>query len=147
MKGNPIKQAIVRACADAAYRARLLAAPRKALAEEGIKVPADIDVQIHENSDNKIVAVLPGPQVAEIRERTRLKDRGTLEWGAKADVNLIDYENLHVNHPELVHDLPAGMPRLMQTAKGYVATYVSGQAGQENGQDTGARPGKIVRAT
>jgi N-acyl-D-aspartate/D-glutamate deacylase len=75
-----------------------------------------------------------------------LKDRGTLEPGAKADVNLIDYENLHVNHPELVHDLPAGMPRLMQTAKGYVATYVSGQAVQENGCDTGARPGKIVRA-
>ncbi|NOT57745.1 MAG: amidohydrolase family protein [Deltaproteobacteria bacterium] len=75
-----------------------------------------------------------------------LKDRGTLEPGAKADVNLIDYENLHVNHPELVHDLPAGMPRLMQTAKGYVATYVSGQAVQENGHDTGARPGKIVRA-
>ena len=57
---------------------------------------------------------------------------------AKADVNLIDYDNLHVNHPELVHDLPAGMPRLMQTAKGYVATYVSGEAVQENG--TGAIP-------
>lgn len=114
--------------------------------EEGIEVPADIEVKIHENSNNKIVAVLPGPQVAEIRERTRLKDRGTLEPGAKADVNLIDYENPHVNPPELVHDLPAGMPRPMQTAKGYVATYVSGQAVQENGQDTGARPGKIVRA-
>jgi N-acyl-D-aspartate/D-glutamate deacylase len=75
-----------------------------------------------------------------------LNDRGALEPGAKADVNLIDYENLHVNHPELIHDLPAGMPRLMQTANGYVATYVSGQAVQENGRDTGARPGKIVRS-
>ncbi|MGE0684257.1 MAG: amidohydrolase family protein [Candidatus Binatia bacterium] len=75
-----------------------------------------------------------------------LNDRGALEPGAKADINLIDYENLHVNHPELVHDLPAGMPRLMQTANGYVATYVSGQAVQENGRDTGARPGKIVRS-
>jgi N-acyl-D-aspartate/D-glutamate deacylase len=75
-----------------------------------------------------------------------LNDRGTLEPGAKADVNLIDYDNLHVNHPELVHDLPAGMPRLMQTAKGYVATYVSGESVQENGIDTGARPGKIVRS-
>ncbi len=74
-----------------------------------------------------------------------LHDRGTLQPGAKADVNLIDYEHLHVNHPELVHDLPAGMPRLMQTANGYVATYVSGQAVQEHGRDTGARPGKIVR--
>lgn len=76
-----------------------------------------------------------------------LNDRGALEPGTKADVNLIDYENLHVNHPELVYDLPAGMPRLMQTANGYVATYVSGQAVQENGRDTGARPGKIVRAS
>lgn len=81
MKLNPVKQAIVRACTDAAYRARLLADPRKALAEEGIEVPPDIEVKIHENSDNKIVAVLPGPQVAEIRERTR-----QLPSGAVADV-------------------------------------------------------------
>ena len=81
MKANPVKQAIVRACTDAAYRARLLADPRKALAEEGIEVPADIEVKVHENSDNKIVAVLPGPQVAEIRERTR-----QLPSGPVADV-------------------------------------------------------------
>lgn len=89
MKMNPVKQAIIRACTDAAYRARLLADPRKALAEEGIEVPSDIEVKIHENSDNKIVAVLPGPQVAEIRERTRQLPSGpvtdvpsglTLEW-------------------------------------------------------------------
>ena len=81
MKLNPVKQAIVRACTDAAYRARLLADPRKALAEEGIEVPAGIEVRVHENSDNKIVAVLPGPQVAEIRERTR-----QLPSGPVADV-------------------------------------------------------------
>jgi len=89
MKANPVKQAIVRACTDAAYRARLLADPRKALAEEGIEVPSDIEVRIHENSDNKIVAVLPGPQAAELRERTRQLPTGlvadvpsglTLEW-------------------------------------------------------------------
>ena len=89
MKLNPVKQAIVRACTDAAYRARLLADPRKALAEEGIEVPPDIEVKIHENSDNKIVAVLPGPQAAEMRERTRQLPSGpvadvpsglTLEW-------------------------------------------------------------------
>ena len=32
MKMNPLQQAMVRACTDAAYRARLLADPRKALA-------------------------------------------------------------------------------------------------------------------
>ena len=73
-------------------------------------------------------------------------DRGTLEPGAKADVNVIDYDNLSVSHPEMIYDLPAGMPRLMQTANGYEKTFVSGEVVQENGKDTGARPGRIVRS-
>jgi anti-anti-sigma factor len=89
MKANPVKQAIVRACTDAAYRARLLANPRAALAEEGIEVPPEIEVRVHENTDNKIVAVLPGPQAAELQEHTRQLPNGpvadvpaglTLEW-------------------------------------------------------------------
>jgi N-acyl-D-aspartate/D-glutamate deacylase len=75
-----------------------------------------------------------------------MTDRGTLEPGAKADINLIDYENLGVSHPEMIYDLPAGMPRLMQTATGYEKTFVSGEVVQENGKDTGARPGRIVRS-
>lgn len=75
-----------------------------------------------------------------------MTDRGTLEPGAKADVNVIDYDNLGVSHPEMVYDLPAGMPRLMQTARGYEKTFVSGEVVQENGKDTGARPGRIVRS-
>jgi anti-anti-sigma factor len=89
MQMNPLKRAIVRACTDAAYRARLLADSRKALAEEGIDVPADVEVQVHENTDNKLIAVLPGPQAAELREHTRQLPSGpvtdvpsglTLEW-------------------------------------------------------------------
>lgn len=76
-----------------------------------------------------------------------MQDRGTLEPGAKADVNLIDYGNLSVSYPEMIYDLPAGMPRLMQTAQGYEKTYVSGEVVQENGRDTGARPGGIVRSS
>ncbi len=72
-------------------------------------------------------------------------DRGTLTVGAKADVNLIDYDNLKVEQPGIVNDLPADMPRLMQKAQGYVATYVSGETIQENGKATGARPGRVVR--
>jgi N-acyl-D-amino-acid deacylase len=41
--------------------------------------------------------------------------------------------------------MPAGMPRLMQTAKGYVATLVAGEVVQEHGRETGARPGKVAR--
>ncbi|MBM4257648.1 MAG: amidohydrolase family protein [Deltaproteobacteria bacterium] len=75
-----------------------------------------------------------------------MTDRGTLEPGAKADVNIIDYNNLSVSYPEMIYDLPAGMPRLMQTARGYEKTFVSGEVVQENGKDTGARPGRIVRS-
>jgi N-acyl-D-amino-acid deacylase len=75
-----------------------------------------------------------------------MRDRGTLEVGAKADVNIIDYNNLGVSYPEMVYDLPAGMPRLMQTARGYEKTFVSGEVVQEDGKDTGARPGRIVRS-
>jgi N-acyl-D-aspartate/D-glutamate deacylase len=46
----------------------------------------------------------------------------------------------------MIYDLPAGMPRLMQTATGYEKTFVSGEVVQENGKDTGARPGRIVRS-
>jgi N-acyl-D-aspartate/D-glutamate deacylase len=72
-------------------------------------------------------------------------DRGTLEPGMKANLNLIDYDNLGIEHPEMVNDLPGGMPRLMQKAHGYVATFVNGEMIQENGCETGARPGKVVR--
>jgi N-acyl-D-aspartate/D-glutamate deacylase len=74
-------------------------------------------------------------------------DRGTLEPGMKADLNLIDLSALRIETPAMVYDLPAGMPRFMQTAYGYVATVVSGEVVQENGNATGARPEKVVRDT
>ncbi len=75
-----------------------------------------------------------------------MHDRGTLELGMKADLNLIDLGALRIEKPEMVHDLPADMPRLMQTAHGYVASLVSGEIVQENGKAAGARPGKVVRS-
>jgi len=51
----------------------------------------------------------------------------------KADINLIDFNRLDLNHPEIVNDPPAGMPRLMQTATGYVGTFVSGEAVRRTG--------------
>lgn len=76
-----------------------------------------------------------------------MQDRGTLEVGMKADVNLIDLNALRIDTPTMINDLPAGMPRLMQKADGYVATLVSGEIIQENGVATDARPGKVVRGT
>jgi N-acyl-D-amino-acid deacylase len=74
-------------------------------------------------------------------------DRGTLEPGVSADLNLIDLKTRQIDTPRMINDLPAGMPRLMQTAGGYVATIVGGEAIQENGAATRVRPGKLVRST
>ena len=72
-------------------------------------------------------------------------DRGTLAVGAKADLNVIDLDNLRLHLPEIVHDLPAGGRRLHQRATGYEATVVSGEVIRRFDRSTGARPGKLVR--
>ena len=74
-----------------------------------------------------------------------LTDRGTLEPGKKADLNLIDFDALRLHAPEMVFDLPAGGRRLVQRVDGYRATIVSGEVTFENGEPTGARPGGLVR--
>ncbi|HEX4508036.1 MAG TPA: amidohydrolase family protein [Alphaproteobacteria bacterium] len=75
-----------------------------------------------------------------------LHDRGLVKPGLKADLNLIDFAALGFDPPRMIHDLPAGGPRLMQKATGYAATLVSGEVIQRNGEDMGARPGKLVRS-
>ena len=74
-----------------------------------------------------------------------LHDRGVIRIGMKADLNLIDLENLKVDLPELAYDLPANGRRLIQKSKGYVATIVSGTVVMQNGEDTGNRPGSLIR--
>ncbi len=74
-----------------------------------------------------------------------LSDRGTLEVGKRADVNVIDFDNLTLRSPRMVFDLPAGGRRLVQEAEGYVATLVAGAVTRRDGADTGARPGRLVR--
>jgi N-acyl-D-aspartate/D-glutamate deacylase len=76
-----------------------------------------------------------------------LEDRGTLEVGMKADLNIIDFEALQLDRPEIIFDLPAGGRRMFQGAQGYVATIVSGEVIMENGEYTGAVPGKLIRGT
>jgi N-acyl-D-aspartate/D-glutamate deacylase len=74
-----------------------------------------------------------------------LGDRGVLAPGMKADVNVIDLPNLDLTAPEMRYDLPAGGRRLFQGARGYRATLVSGVPVFENGEATGALPGRLVR--
>ncbi len=75
-----------------------------------------------------------------------LTDRGLLAPGQRADINIIDFGDLELLPPTMLKDLPAGGQRLMQHAKGYVATLVRGETIAENGKLTGARPGRLVRA-
>ncbi|MCC5886732.1 MAG: amidohydrolase family protein [Gammaproteobacteria bacterium] len=73
-------------------------------------------------------------------------DRGSLEVGKRADVNVIDLAALSLGDLEVHRDLPAGGTRLLQPATGYVATFVSGIRTRDHDRDTGARPGRLVRS-
>ena len=75
-----------------------------------------------------------------------LTDRGTLDVGKKADVNVIDIGRLQLKTPHIVHDLPAGGKRFLQNAEGLEATIVAGEITFLQGQPTGALPGKLVRS-
>jgi N-acyl-D-aspartate/D-glutamate deacylase len=74
-----------------------------------------------------------------------LGDRGVLAPGKKADLNVIDFAGLRLDRPEMVYDLPGGARRLLQGARGYLATIVSGEVVMRDGHETGARPGRLVR--
>jgi N-acyl-D-aspartate/D-glutamate deacylase len=72
-------------------------------------------------------------------------DRGLLAPGYLADVNVIDHAALRLEAPEMVYDLPASGKRLIQRARGYVATVKSGTVVREHDEATGERPGRLLR--
>lgn len=74
-----------------------------------------------------------------------LNDRGLLQPGYLADLNVIDLDALALEKPYLAWDLPAGGRRLLQKARGYVATIKSGQVTFRDGEAQEARPGKVIR--
>ena len=74
-----------------------------------------------------------------------LRDRGLLKPGFKADINIIDFDELALLNTEVVYDLPAGGRRLIQRAKGYRHTFVSGTEIICNDEQTGNLPGKLIR--
>lgn len=74
-----------------------------------------------------------------------LTDRGVIQSGKKADLNVIDLGRLNERMPRIVHDLPNDAPRFVQHAEGYRATICSGKVVLENDQHTGIRAGSVVR--
>ncbi|ODT59213.1 MAG: amidohydrolase [Phenylobacterium sp. SCN 69-14] len=74
-----------------------------------------------------------------------LHDRGVIAPGMKADLNVIDFDALAIQAPEMIFDLPADGRRLIQKASGYRATVVSGVVTFEDGEATGELPGKLIR--
>jgi N-acyl-D-aspartate/D-glutamate deacylase len=74
-----------------------------------------------------------------------MHDRGTLEPGKRADVNLVDFAAVGSTTPSIVADLPGGGARLVSHGTGYVATLVAGEMAFEAGVHTGALPGGLVR--
>jgi len=92
------------------------------------------------------------PLEAVIRMQTRdtaatvgLDDRGLIAPGYRADLNVIDHQNLALHAPRVAHDLPAGGRRLVQRASGYAASIVGGEITYRDGEATGALPGRLLR--
>lgn len=74
-----------------------------------------------------------------------LADRGVVREGSAADLNVIDLDALSLPLPAFVRDLPNGAGRFVQKADGYVATIVNGTVVIEDGEHTGALPGRVLR--
>lgn len=83
---------------------------------------------------------------SKIANYLNLDDRGVIETGKRADLNVIDYKNLALGMPKMVADLPTGSQRLLQSVKGYKYTIVKGQKVIINDKLTNARPGRLIRA-
>jgi N-acyl-D-aspartate/D-glutamate deacylase len=74
-----------------------------------------------------------------------LHDRGVVAPGRRADLNVLDPDAVRPLPIEIVDDLPTGARRIVQRSDGFVATVVAGAVVQRHGEDTGARPGRVVR--
>lgn len=72
-------------------------------------------------------------------------DRGLLQAGYLADINIIDFEALNLHRPEAIHDLPTGGKRLVQKVDGYRHIIKRGQPIFKDNEHTGALPGQLVR--
>ena len=73
------------------------------------------------------------------------KDRGAIKEGSPADIVVYDLNKLEVLPSEIAEDLPGGEWRRIQKAKGYNWIMVNGEVTFEEGEATGAMPGRLLR--
>ena len=75
-----------------------------------------------------------------------LKDRGALQEGYKADINVLDINAIEERQPTRVQDFPGDAPRLIQRGVGYRYTLVNGDVILTDDELTDARSGHILRS-
>jgi N-acyl-D-aspartate/D-glutamate deacylase len=75
-----------------------------------------------------------------------MKDRGRLEEGYHADINVISPEEISTNPTEIRHDLPGGVWRLYGTANGYDHVFCNGEEIVRDNEFTENRPGNMLRS-
>ena len=75
-----------------------------------------------------------------------LSDRGVLAVGKKADLNVIDFEQVAERQPEIVHDMRFGASKFIRRGTGYRATVCNGTITLENDKLTGNRGGRVIRS-
>lgn len=84
-------------------------------------------------------------QTSEPAQLYGFNDRGLIQVGKKADLNVIDFDGLQLDAPYMVYDLPMNGKRLMQRARGYGYTIASGTVIAANDELTGDMPGRLLR--
>ena len=74
------------------------------------------------------------------------KDRGSIREGLAADLLVYDLDKLGIEEPEMLYDLPPDNDsRLVQRPRGYRWIMVNGEVTFEDGKDTKAYSGKLIR--
>ena len=83
---------------------------------------------------------------SDVADYCGMTDRGRIREGLKANINVIDMEQLRLYAPRMVQELPAGGQRLLQDARGDRAVIVSGETVLTNEELTGHYPGRLYRS-